>query len=268
MPDPAQFGIEAVCGATIPLDESAAEVEIPPREPGGSTTMEKVIVAEEEDRRRLALGLGGLHLSYPQVVSASVAVMLSSQPKTYDCRTPCDFRGPFVELEPGLSGLIPISELGVERDTDPRTVFPPGEKIKVKVMTLDPNRQRISLSVKAYKHDQERREYASHMDKGSSEPTMTGFGAQLQAALKPIKEKTKPAKKVPAKKTPAKKTTAKKTPVKKAPAKKAPAKKAPAKKTPAKKTTTAKTKTTKATTTKAKTTKAKTTKAKTTKAKK
>jgi hypothetical protein len=104
LPDPAQFGIEAVCGEAIPLDESAVEVEIPPREAGGSTTMEEVIVAEEEDRRRLALGLGGLHLSYPQVVSASVAVMLSSQPKTYDCRTPCDFRGPFIELEPGLGG--------------------------------------------------------------------------------------------------------------------------------------------------------------------
>jgi small subunit ribosomal protein S1 len=107
--------------------------------------------------------------------------------------------GVFVELEPGLSGLIPIPELGVERGTDPRTVFTPGEKIKVKVMTLDPGRQRISLSVKAYQRDQERKEYSSHMDKGSSEPSMTGFGAQLQAALQPIKEKKKPSKKKAAK---------------------------------------------------------------------
>ena len=148
--------------------------------------------------------------------------------------------GVFVELEPGLSGLIPISELGVERDTDPRTVFPPGEKIKVKVMTLDPGRQRISLSVKAYKKDQERQEYANHMNKGSSEPTMTGFGAQLQAALGPITAKKKPAKKAAAKKTtekaPAKKATAKKTAAKKAPPKKATEKRAPAKKATAKKT--------------------------------
>jgi small subunit ribosomal protein S1 len=94
-----------------------------------------------------------------------------------------------------LSGLIPISELGVERDTDPRTVFPPGEKIKVKLMSLDPNRQRIGLSVRAYRRDQERQEYAGHMKSVGAEPTMTGFGAQLQAALEPIKEKKKPAKK-------------------------------------------------------------------------
>ena len=156
--------------------------------------------------------------------------------------------GVFVELEPGLSGLIPISELGVERDTDPRTVFPPGEKIKVKLMALDSSRQRISLSVKAYKRDQERAEYAGHMNTGSSESTMTGFGAQLQAALAPVKEKKKPAKKAatkkatdekaPTEKTATTKASAKKAATKKAPAKKATAtKKAPAKKPVSKKTT-------------------------------
>jgi len=145
--------------------------------------------------------------------------------------------GVFVELEPGLSGLIPIPELGVERDTDPRTIFNPGEKIKVKVMTLDPGRQRISLSVKAYKQDQERQEYSRHMDSESSGPGLTGFGAQLQAALEPIK---------------------KKKPVKKA---------AKAKATTKKAATSAKAKTTKAATTKAKTTKAKPKKKTETKAK-
>ncbi len=158
--------------------------------------------------------------------------------------------GVFIELEPGLSGLIPISELGVERDTDPRTVFSPGEKIKVKVMTLDPSRQRISLSVKAYQREQERQEYAGHMDTGSSEPTLTGFGAQLQAALGPLTTEKKPAKKAAAKKSTDEKAPAKKTAVKKAaekktdekaPAKKAAAKKAPAKKTAAKKAPTKKT---------------------------
>ena len=92
--------------------------------------------------------------------------------------------GVFVELEPGLSGLIPISELGLERDADPRGAFAPGEKIRLKVMTLDPDRRRISLSVRAVKRDQERQEYQQHMDaSGGGEPSVTGFGAQLAAAL-------------------------------------------------------------------------------------
>ncbi len=98
--------------------------------------------------------------------------------------------GVFVELEPGLSGLIPISELGMERDADPRTAFSPGEKIHLKLMSVDPDRRRISLSVRAYKSDLERQEYSQHMDAdGGSEPNMTGFGAQLQAALGTTKKK-------------------------------------------------------------------------------
>ena len=52
-----------------------------------------------------------------------------------------------------------------------------------KVMSIDGGRQRMSLSLKAYKRDQERAEYAGHMDTGSDEPSMTGFGAALMNAL-------------------------------------------------------------------------------------
>jgi small subunit ribosomal protein S1 len=98
--------------------------------------------------------------------------------------------GVFVELEPGLSGLIPISELGLERNADPRTAFSPGEKIQLKLMTVDPERRRISLSVRAHQSDLERKEYINHMDSdGGSEPALTGFGAQLQAALGTTKQK-------------------------------------------------------------------------------
>ncbi len=44
----------------------------------------------------------------PLLASASVAVMLTSQPSTYDCTTPCDFRGPFLEVEPGLGGKLSV----------------------------------------------------------------------------------------------------------------------------------------------------------------
>ena len=105
--DPALFGIEAVCLEPDPSLSPASESEygregVPPA-PDMSRMAEEV-AAEEEDLRRFALGLGGAYVTYPQVVSASVALMLTSQPASYDCTTPCDFRGPFVELEPGLGG--------------------------------------------------------------------------------------------------------------------------------------------------------------------
>ena len=105
--DPSQFSIEAVCAEPDPSREPAPEtadhIEIVSSRVDNATAMEKV-VAEDEDRRRFALGLAGLHITYPLVASASLAVMLTSQPSTFDCTTPCDFRGPFIELEPGLGG--------------------------------------------------------------------------------------------------------------------------------------------------------------------
>lgn len=93
--------------------------------------------------------------------------------------------GVFVEVEPGLSALIPVSEMGLGRDVDPRTAFEPGSKLQAKVLSIDPARQRMSLSIKAYKHDLERQEYLQHMGAEATEqqPGVSGFGAQLMAAL-------------------------------------------------------------------------------------
>ncbi len=94
--------------------------------------------------------------------------------------------GVFVELEAGISALIPASELGQDRNVDPRTVYEPGATVVAKVLSVDPERRRISLSVKAQQRDQERQEYLQHMDRGSESTAggaLTGFGAQLRAAL-------------------------------------------------------------------------------------
>jgi hypothetical protein len=105
--DPAQFGIEAVCSepdaSREPAQEPAERIELVGAEPQEPSMMERV-VEEDEDRRRFALGLFGLHVTYPQVAAGSIAVMATSQPRSYDCTTPCDFRGFFAELEPGFGG--------------------------------------------------------------------------------------------------------------------------------------------------------------------
>jgi len=56
--------------------------------------------------------------------------------------------GAFVELEPGLEGLIPVSELSFKRVRHPREVLGEGEAVTVRIMQVDLERRRISLSLK------------------------------------------------------------------------------------------------------------------------
>ncbi len=57
--------------------------------------------------------------------------------------------GAFVELEEGIEGLIPISEITYERRIKhPSDVLKTGEIVKVKIMQIDIPRKRISLSIK------------------------------------------------------------------------------------------------------------------------
>lgn len=57
--------------------------------------------------------------------------------------------GAFVKLEPGVEGLIHISELGHGRVHRAGDVVSEGQEVEVKVLSVDPAAQRISLSLKA-----------------------------------------------------------------------------------------------------------------------
>ncbi len=55
--------------------------------------------------------------------------------------------GAFVELAPGLQGLVHISMLSEERIHHPSEVVQEGQEVTVRVLELDPERKRISLSL-------------------------------------------------------------------------------------------------------------------------
>lgn len=57
--------------------------------------------------------------------------------------------GAFVKLEPGVEGLIHISELGHGRVFRARDVVSEGQEVEVKILSVDSGEQRISLSLKA-----------------------------------------------------------------------------------------------------------------------
>ena len=56
--------------------------------------------------------------------------------------------GAFVELEPGVEGLVHISELDYRRVSDVTAVLNVGQEVNLKVMDVDSDRRRIGLSLK------------------------------------------------------------------------------------------------------------------------
>jgi len=75
--------------------------------------------------------------------------------------------GAFVEILPGVEGLVHISELADHHVENPSEVVEPGAKLDVKILEIDEERRRLSLSIKRVE--------------GQDAP-MEGLGEQVEAA--------------------------------------------------------------------------------------
>jgi small subunit ribosomal protein S1 len=94
--------------------------------------------------------------------------------------------GAFVELAPGLEGLVHISELGAgRRVTHPHEVLSPGDSVTAVILEVDPARHRISLSL-----DPDRQaapaapERTQTRPEPPAAPAVGSFGALLQETLR------------------------------------------------------------------------------------
>ena len=81
--------------------------------------------------------------------------------------------GAFVELEPGLDGLVHISKISKQRIEKVSDVLEVGQEIKVKIIEIDLDKKRISLSIKDVATDQEETEYTSYLNQQDSPGTVT-----------------------------------------------------------------------------------------------
>ncbi len=62
--------------------------------------------------------------------------------------------GAFAELRPGVEGLIPVSEMSRNRNVaHPREVLKEGDFVEVQILRIDPDTQKISLSLRALQAD-------------------------------------------------------------------------------------------------------------------
>jgi small subunit ribosomal protein S1 len=57
--------------------------------------------------------------------------------------------GAFVKLEPGVEGLVHVSELATRHVRSVGDVLKEGEEVECRVLAVDPDEQRLSLSIKA-----------------------------------------------------------------------------------------------------------------------
>jgi small subunit ribosomal protein S1 len=95
--------------------------------------------------------------------------------------------GAFLELEPGIEGLLPTSETGLARDVELKKAFPIGREVEVVVLDVDAAARRIRLSARAVEEARESREVREYTERADQKPT-EGFGSlagKLRDALKP-----------------------------------------------------------------------------------
>ncbi len=77
--------------------------------------------------------------------------------------------GAFVELDPGVDGLVHISQLANRRIEKPEDVVSINEKVMVKILSIDPDEKRVGLSIRALIEDQEKEEVEEYLDQQEGE---------------------------------------------------------------------------------------------------
>ena len=112
------------------------------------------VVVQSLDREKQKIGLGMRQLTHNPWGSVETNYAVGKEVTGKVTRT-TDF-GAFVELEPGVEGLIHISEMDHQRIRKVTDVVNIGQEVQAQVLEVAPDRQRISLSLKALKQKPEK----------------------------------------------------------------------------------------------------------------
>jgi len=91
--------------------------------------------------------------------------------------------GAFVRLADGIEGLVYTSELAAEPVAKPSDVVAEGQRVKAIVTRVDPNEQKISLSIKAV-HDKEQRQALKDLAAEQSRTQRSTLGDLLAEKLR------------------------------------------------------------------------------------
>ncbi len=146
--------------------------------------LQVLILDIDEERRRVALGLKQLlpdpwkkaakNYSVGQVVPIKILRLAPTVA--------------FVELEPGIEAIIPISELSEDRINKPEDAVSIGQEVEGRIKSIQTNQRRITMSLRAAVAEKERRETRTAVREvnqraGEDGPLSLGdlFGKELRA---------------------------------------------------------------------------------------
>src|SRR5215831_15399244 len=103
------------------------------------------IIKVNQDTQRISLGMKQLQTDPWEGVGAKYPVGARFKGKVTNVT---DY-GAFVELEPGVEGLVHVSEMSwVKKNVHPNKIVTPGQEVEVMVLEVDSNKRRISLGLK------------------------------------------------------------------------------------------------------------------------
>jgi len=104
-----------------------------------------VVLSVDQDKKRVALGLKQMeedpweHKIPEKYVAGEIVRGKVTKVTNF---------GVFVELEPGLEGLLHVSELADHKVESPEEIVKPGQELEVKVLRVDTQERKIGLSLK------------------------------------------------------------------------------------------------------------------------
>src|SRR5205085_10426863 len=103
------------------------------------------IIKINPDTQRISLGMKQLMTDPWEGVAAKYPVGAKFSGKVTNVT---DY-GAFVELEPGVEGLVHVSEMSwVKKNVAPSKIVTPNTEVEVQVLEVDSNKRRISLGLK------------------------------------------------------------------------------------------------------------------------
>ncbi|MCS5636273.1 MAG: 30S ribosomal protein S1 [Myxococcota bacterium] len=146
--------------------------------------VDAVVLKIDKDNEKFSLGIKQLEPNPWDGISKKFGV---GSEVTGPVTSVTDF-GVFVQLEDGIDGLVYSSELAAERIENPADHFKPGQVVTALVVKVEPEEQKVSLSIRALS-DKEERKALKDLAEQESQTQTTTLGDLLAEKLGQKSEK-------------------------------------------------------------------------------